>query len=226
MEAWEYWKLLDNLNIVQAALMAANLNPSEWEHEIERTRPEDLPNAYLPLRTLILNAVNRGLFLTDIVDSYDEDGQNLGTCVTRTTISRKELIEFFAEKKVRSVYFEMDIDPLDPQNRKSEFYSEKLDAAIKAWKAVTIEKHRLNKCTPKQAIETWLKENAREYGLIKNDGALNEKGIDEISKVANWQLRGGAPSIVAKYPLPQPVAPEIRRAKISFLDDPDSDVPF
>ena len=38
----------------------------------------------------------------------------------------------------------------------------------------------------------WLREHASEYGLSDEEGKPNETGIDEVSKVANWQPKGGA----------------------------------
>ena len=226
MEDWEYWTLIDDVTVIQAALMAADLNPSEWEYEVDSRDPNTMPNAFEPVRKLIVNAVLRGNLSAYQVDDYGENGQNLGLCERKTTIARDDLIDFFEEKGLKSRYFEKTGISTDPQNSSFEFYSLKLDAAIAAWKAVTKEKHRLNKCTPKQAIETWLRENAKEYNLIKKNGTTNEKGIEEISKVANWQIQGGAPSVVAKYPVPPPKKIEPPKTSSFSFDDLDSDVPF
>jgi hypothetical protein len=50
----------------------------------------------------------------------------------------------------------------------------------------------LNGKTPKKALEIWLRKHANEYGLAGKDGNPNELGIEEICKVANWKLGGGA----------------------------------
>lgn len=39
----------------------------------------------------------------------------------------------------------------------------------------------------------WLRSHAGRFGLIKDDGNPNESGIEEVSKVANWETKGGAP---------------------------------
>ena len=227
-EAWEYWTLLDHLNIVQAALMAANLNPSEWEHEIERMRPEDQPNAYTPLRSLILNSVDRKIIYADIVESYDENGFCEGTSVKNTKIPRSELIEFFYEKGIKSIYFSKIENLSDPLNENGEFYSPKLAAALEAWKTVTSQKHRLNKCTPKQALEKWLEENASKFGLLNSDETLNKNGIEEVAKVANWKTKGGAPQLTAIYE--EPVEKLVSKAALREFEndeiDWDSEIPF
>ena len=46
---------------------------------------------------------------------------------------------------------------------------------------------------PKQALDKWLREHAAEFGLTDDEGKLNEQGIEDAAKVANWQPGGGAP---------------------------------
>ena len=227
MEAWEYWTLLDHLTIVQAALMAANLNPSEWEHEIEGMRPDEQPNSYSPLRSLILNAVNRRYIAADIAESYDQEGMYEGTSVYNTRISRAVLIEYFAEKGIKSIYFKDNKEHEDQYNKNSPFYSPKLAAANEAWKAVTTEKHRLNKCTPKQALEKWLEENASRYGLLNSDGSFNKNGIEEVAKIANWKTKGGAPQLTAIYEEPEKEPSKANSQQtLNPFDDLDSEFPF
>jgi hypothetical protein len=45
----------------------------------------------------------------------------------------------------------------------------------------------------KYALTKWLTENAANLGLVDSQGKTNSSGIEEIAKVANWQLTGGAP---------------------------------
>jgi hypothetical protein len=81
-------------------------------------------------------------------------------------------------------------DYLDPQHQR---YSPKLAASVNAWLAVTDE----NGKHPKGALTHWLAENAAQFGLVKEDGTLNNIGIDECAKVANWKPGGGAPTWAA-----------------------------
>ena len=39
----------------------------------------------------------------------------------------------------------------------------------------------------------WLNLHAAENGLTNEDGELNRLAIEEVSKVANWDQKGGAP---------------------------------
>jgi hypothetical protein len=81
-------------------------------------------------------------------------------------------------------------DYLDPQQP---YYASKLAAAIDAWQAVTADPELLRGVTAKQAIMKWLRKNADRYGLTKDDGNPNELGIEEVAKIANWDIKGGAP---------------------------------
>jgi hypothetical protein len=110
-----------------------------------------------------------------------------------TMIDVDDLRGWIESKGIRTGFFfsrvTADPDYLDPQNLR---YAPKLAAAIGAWQAVTDPKGK----HPKQAIGKWLRENAATFGLTDDDGKVNETGIDEIAKVANWQPGGGAPRTV------------------------------
>ena len=68
-------------------------------------------------------------------------------------------------------------------------YAPKLAAVINAWLAF----EAIPGKTVRQSIERWLRANAGQYGLIKEDGTPNESAIVELSKVANWDTNGGPP---------------------------------
>jgi hypothetical protein len=77
------------------------------------------------------------------------------------------------------------MDFLDPLNTR---YAPKLAAAVNAWQAVT----DAGKKSPKQALEKWLREHAAEFSLTNDEGKPVETAIEECSKVANWNAKGGA----------------------------------
>jgi len=77
-------------------------------------------------------------------------------------------------------------DYLNPDHPR---YAPKLAIAIKAWQKVTDPRGK----TPLQALREYLESNAKELGLIKDDGKFNREGMEQIAKVANWQPTGGAP---------------------------------
>ena len=79
---------------------------------------------------------------------------------------------------------------LDPDHP---YYSPKLAAAIAAWEALTANPALFTSKPPKSAAKKWLTDNAKRLGLIKNDGTINGQGIEEVAKIINWKLTGGAP---------------------------------
>ena len=74
------------------------------------------------------------------------------------------------------------------QNRPKGYEAVKLAASVKAWQAIT----NAGKRSPKQALDKWLREHAAEFGLTSEDGSPIENAIQECSKVANWNTKGGA----------------------------------
>lgn len=86
---------------------------------------------------------------------------------------------------------------LDPNHPS---YAPKLAAAVAAWEAVNNDSRYMNNGrTVKQNIESWLEAHAAEFDLINHKGEIIKDAIEnQISKVANWQDKGGAPKTPAK----------------------------
>jgi hypothetical protein len=78
------------------------------------------------------------------------------------------------------------VEYLDPNHPR---YAPKLAASVNAWLAVTDPK----KISPKKALEKWLRENAARFGMTDDEGNPVTQAVDDCSKIANWQLTGGAP---------------------------------
>nr|WP_275064849.1 MULTISPECIES: hypothetical protein [Bartonella] len=80
-------------------------------------------------------------------------------------------------------------DPMHPH------YVPKLAAAVAAWEAVS---EAAPSKTVKQTLAEWLRQNADQYDLRnKKTGELKEDVIEQVSSVANWQTKGGAPKTPA-----------------------------
>lgn len=69
-------------------------------------------------------------------------------------------------------------DFLDPHHKN---YSPKLAAAIESWRAISADPGLTKGKTVKQALKSWLRQNAGQFGLTKDDGNPNEQGITEIA---------------------------------------------
>lgn len=107
-----------------------------------------------------------------------------------STVSRGDLVEWLKSRNITSGFFfaETSSNP-DYLDSKHPRYAPKLAAAVRAWQAVTDPCGR----HPKQALAKWLREHAAEFGMTDDEGKVNELGIDEAAKVANWRPGGGAP---------------------------------
>lgn len=124
----------------------------------------------------------------------DEGGKDLraieGTIdLYRSTVNAESLKKWLRLKGFTSDFFfpepTQTMDYLDPSNPR---YAPKLAAAVCAWQSVT----KSGKKSPKQALDKWLRDHAADFGLINNDGKPIEQAIEECSKVANWNTKGGA----------------------------------
>ncbi|WP_133300281.1 hypothetical protein [Paraburkholderia lacunae] len=108
-----------------------------------------------------------------------------------TVVDVEDLRSWLVLRGVKSEFFFPDaVDAPDYLDASHPRYAPKLAAAVRAWQAVTDPggKH------PRQALMKWLREHAAEFlGLTDDEGKLNETGIEEAAKVANWQRTGGAP---------------------------------
>jgi hypothetical protein len=130
----------------------------------------------------------------DVAEIKDWDGSSyvITPCPNwaKSTVCREDLIPWLESKGFRTGYFFPTAtdtpDYLDPKNLR---YAPKLAASVRAWLAVT----DTGKTSPKRALVKWLREHAAEFGLSDDEGKPNETGIEEVAKVANWQLGGGAP---------------------------------
>ena len=78
--------------------------------------------------------------------------------------------------------------------RRSESFAPRLAAAVQAWKAVRAERFsKPSARSVKQDFMRWLNCYVAEYGLTNENGEPNKQAIEDMSKVANWDTRGGAP---------------------------------
>jgi hypothetical protein len=205
MEGLDYWRLCDELSVIQAALLIAGREPSaDAQYKAEKSPHDKIPVGYEAAKAAVSNALRRGAISGRLIPIYEYDinGNTCGEVVDSIDIhsSRVEVDSlrswlsgrglktgfFFPEKPVAQDY----LNPKHPR------YAPKLAAAVFAWLATDGESATKGK-SPKQALTKWLRENASEFGLTDDDGKPNETGIEEAAKVANWQLTGGAPKTPA-----------------------------
>jgi hypothetical protein len=213
MEKMEYWRLCDELTAEQAALLLIGVDPAdkkafsidnEW-----RTVPPEGFEAILAAVTgaVIQEAVQASIVHAEITRRIeDADGCMAYETITtenpdwgKTKICVESLKRWLSHKGWRNNFFFPDMiegvpDYLNPDHK---FYAPKLAAAVKAWEAVTKSENLLKNKSPKQALDKWLRDHAREFGLTSKHGNPLNEAVEQISKVANWQPQGGAVKIAS-----------------------------
>lgn len=201
MDELDFWRLCDDLTVIQAALLLAGCPPSQdVEYMVIHGSSAEKPRAYEAAREAIANALRRGTIRGDIVPMYEYDinGNVRGEIedsidVRSSRVEVDSLRAFLGSRGFRTSFFfpERTVaqDYLDSKHPR---YAPKLAAAVYAWQATDGESATAGK-SPKQALTKWLREHASEFGLTDEEGKPNETGIEEAAKVANWQRSGGAP---------------------------------
>lgn len=194
MECMDYWRLCDDLSIDEAARLLIGTDPIEFE-----ALPLDeplLPNhetvvklkaATKALIGALRKELVQGVLITldgspaVLIDDIDTRKSRLEVESLRSWLrSRGINTGFFFPKGTNAP------DYLDPANPR---YAPKLAAAVRAWQSVTDEAGK----SPKQSLTKWLRENSALFGMSNDDGMPIEQAIEDVAKVANWKLIGGAP---------------------------------
>jgi hypothetical protein len=200
MDGLDYWRLCEELTIVQAALLIAGSDPSQDAAYVEGWNPENRPPGYEAAKTAISNALRRGTIVGRLLPIYAYDRElevrravDESIDLDGSRVEVESLRAWLAERGLRAGFFfpqpSNSPDYLDPRHPR---YAPKLAAAVQAWLETENESAIKGK-SPKQALLKWLREHAAEFSLTDDDGKPNETGIEEAAKVANWQPTGGAP---------------------------------
>jgi len=203
MEELDYWRLCEELNIVQAALLVVGKDPSSENGYVENWQLHERPKGYEAAKTAISDALRNKTINGTLIPHYDRD-INGNFCdpihdsidIQESRVEVDSLRDWLSVRGFRTGFFfpteNSRPDYLDTQNSN---YAPKLAAAIHAWQAVTTDPKYLNNGKHvKQNLEAWLTAHAAEFDLVKEDGDINVDAIkNQISKVANWKDKGGAP---------------------------------
>lgn len=195
MENLEYWKLCDQLTIVEAALLLVGVDPSSEAGMFCESRDSyERPGGYDAAKNAIAAGLRARTIKGRLLTMNEGDGihplADYPVDVTQSTVEVQSLRSWLANRGIKSGFFFPAAvgapDYLDPGNPR---FAPKLAAAIQAWQAVTDP----NGKHPKQAVIKWLREHATRLGLADDQGRPNETAIEEVAKVVNWQPGGGAP---------------------------------
>ncbi len=200
MEAFDYWKLCDELNIMQAALLIIGVDPSSKDGcHCESLDLDERPFGYEAAKIAISIALMKKTISGQHISlyDYDIDGDPCGeqpntTDIQKSIVEVASLQQWLSRRGFRTgFFFPVTIDAPDYMDKKNPRFAPKLVASVRAWQAVSDP----GKKSPKQALEKWLREHAAEFGLVDDDGNPVNNAIEECSKVANWSQGGGAPKM-------------------------------
>ena len=197
---FDLWRLCDQLNIIQAALLVAGHDPSSTQEFVEGWDADKRPTGYEAAKAAISRALVSQSIKGQLYEEleYDMNGNPAGPIegsidLKLSVVEVSDLKVWLADRGMTTGFFfpkrEDGAEFLDPDHDR---YSQKLAATISAWRAMD-SGGMLKGKTPKQSLEKWLRLNADRFGLCDEDGKPNEKGIEECAKVANWKHKGGAP---------------------------------
>lgn len=201
MDDLDYWRLCDEMSVIQAALLIVGHDPANEQlnfDNVETFSQKFRPVGYEATKTAIANALRRGAIKGRLVPLYGTDGDanwkvEDSINLTESTIEVESLKQWLAARGVKTgFFFPLATDAPDYLDRNNPRYAPKLAAAVTAWIAIGGESATGGR-SPKYFLIKWLREHAAEFGLCDEEGKSNETGIEEIAKVANWQPSGGAP---------------------------------
>jgi hypothetical protein len=202
----DYWRICDELSIIEAALLMVGCDPTKARGYVDTDSIEFRPHGYEAAKTALVHAIQGGRLKARIVMTTKREHNpvtngyiDVETDVLnrhKTTIEVEVLRSWLAGRGVHAgFFFPQSVDMPDYLDPKHPSYAPKMVAAIRAWQAVNTDpKYHDKGRSVKQNIESWLEAHAAEYGLVKDDGTINQDAIkNQIAKVANWQTIGGAP---------------------------------
>ena len=192
MDPLDYWRLCDELSVVQAALLIVGEDPAQFQQLIDSQEVQKRPTGYDAAKVALINAIRGNRLPGNIVHSEDEDGRYDDW--HSSTMMVVDLRAWLMSRGIKTGFFfpTLEAEP-DYLSKLHPNYSGKLAAAIEAWKAVSTDEQTRSGKSVKQALAVWLRQHANEFGLTKDDGSPNEQGIEDVAKIANWDTRGGAP---------------------------------
>lgn len=203
MDAMDFWRICDELTVVQAALLIVGGDPAASQKWVFNWEPFERPDGFDAAFAALTHAIAADRLPATIryavEQKFDSTAEDFFPFETdepdwhRTTVLVDDLKPWLKSRGITTgFFFPSGGDAPDYLNRNHPRFAPKLAAAVRAWEAMADEKAVRGRSV-KQALSKWLREHAAEFGLSDDDGKPNESGIEMCAKVANWQDKGGAP---------------------------------
>lgn len=196
MDEFDYWRLADSFSLFQAAALICGIRPTDTLKNINGHRvifAQDDQNKSRIFFSVLMSLKNsiKSNALRAIEIVYTNDDGNIDISSEQTLVSESSLKEWLSSRGFKTGFFFPEGETVDYLTKDHPKYAPKLAACVRAWQYVI--KLPDNGKTPKQNIDKWLREHASEFGMTDPDGRPIESAIEQCSKVANWETKGGAP---------------------------------
>lgn len=190
MDTRKAWKLVDDLNLFKISLLITGEDPGIYDHfDSWLNWPDDIKAKTSSWRNALQSAVRTGA-----IQDTREWSSELEINWDATLINVVSLKEWLNKKNVCDGFYIENSENIPGFAEKvGQYYAPKLAMAVRAWREVSSNPLLLKNGSPKSALEKWAREHAAEYGFTNDEGKPNEAAIEEVSKVANWSIKGGAP---------------------------------
>lgn len=195
MQGIDYWRLADELTVVQAALLICGYDPSELQNDVGFSIKKT-PVGYVAVKHSLSSAVKSKVLTSRETKVYDQNQDDYYVNDDLAHIPVEEIKSWLSSKGITKHFFFFPEEPegefLSPNHPR---YSPKLASAIRAWQSM--EGKDLKGKTPKQSVIKWLRLHGGEYDLTDDDGNPRDSVIEEIAKIVNWKPKGGAPTTLS-----------------------------
>ncbi len=175
-------------------MLVVGEDPTPYEVGVENQTSNSQPKGYNAAKNAILKAVKNGSLEGELIEVQEDINSSPEISLHSSTVIVEDLKLWLRRKGFEKHFFffpeGLDGEFLDEDHPR---YSPKLAAAVRAWEALEDDSF-LKATTPKKAAQKWLRLYAVDFNLCDSDGIPVESAIEEISKVVNWNPKGGAPS--------------------------------
>jgi len=221
MTGLDYWRLCDELSVVNAALLILGVDPSNtgaWE--IDCWNPRARPKGHDATEAALIGAITSGRLQAKV--KYDLEPRYEAISVPEHSFSKLRFKQWREVKDSSNNSYlispvpnwettTVDVDDLKKWLRSkgvtSDFFfpteshegptyldptHSRYAPKLAAAVQAWLAVVEPKGTSPKKALEKWLREHAAEFGLTDDEGTPVAIAMEECAKVANWQPGGGA----------------------------------
>src|SRR5262249_18042694 len=105
MNGLDYWRLCDELSVVQSALLIVGEDPSGMQDYIDQWQPENRTMGYNAAKAALMNAIKRKRIPASIVELENEFGPSYAPDWHQTTLSVEDLRTWLRSRGIKTGFF-------------------------------------------------------------------------------------------------------------------------